>query len=200
MSVNSYKTLTASAEGVYREKGSKFIAYAIPVETEEEVKEHLIRLKKEHFDARHHCYAYILGPDKEKFRMNDDGEPSSTAGRPIYGQLLSFQVTNILVIVVRYFGGTKLGASGLITAYKTATKLALEQANIVEKEVELLKKITFDYLLLNNVMKILKNDGVSIKNQDCMEKYEIIFSVQKRVAERIMKALEELRFVAISDY
>ncbi len=192
MSADSFKTITSATEGIYREKGSKFIAYAIPVTTEEEIKEHLLRIRKEHFDARHHCYAYILGADKDKFRMNDDGEPSSTAGRPIYGQLLSFQVTNVLVVVVRYFGGTKLGASGLITAYKTATKLALEEATIVEKEVELLQTIAFDYLLLNKVMKILKSDGVAIKSQNCTEKHEIVFSVQKRFSERIMTALDDL--------
>ncbi len=191
MSADNFKTIIAPAEGLFKDKGSKFIAYAFPVETEEEVKDYLQIVKKEHFDARHHCYAYILGPDKEKFRMNDDGEPSSTAGRPIYGQLLSFQVTNIVVIVVRYFGGTKLGVSGLINAYKMATKDALENANIVQKEVEFDCSITFDYLMLNKMMKILKTDGVTIKGQNCTDKYELLYTVQKRVKERVDTAIAE---------
>ena len=118
---DTYKTIDSPAEGIYKEKGSKFLAKAYPVRTEEQVKAIVEQLKEEYYDARHHCYAYILGPKGDKWRANDDGEPSGTAGKPIHGQLLSFNLTNVLVVVIRYFGGTKLGESGLINAYKTAT-------------------------------------------------------------------------------
>ena len=129
---DTYKTIASTSEGIYKEKGSKFLAFAIPVVSEAEIKEHIDKIKKEYYDARHHCYAYILGADKATYRINDDGEPSGTAGRPIHGQLLSKDLTNTLVVVVRYFGGIKLGVSGLITAYKAATKDALDNAVVIE--------------------------------------------------------------------
>jgi len=128
-------TISSPAEAIYKEKRSKFLSFAYPVENEAEIKEKIAFLKKKYHDARHHCYAYILGADKTTYRMNDDGEPSGTAGRPIHGQLLSKDVTNVLIVVVRYFGGIKLGAGGLRVAYKLATKEVLENANIIEKNV-----------------------------------------------------------------
>ncbi|MDX9797522.1 MAG: YigZ family protein, partial [Bacteroidales bacterium] len=133
---DTYLTIEDRAEGVYKEKGSKFISLAFPITTQEEIKEIVKDIKKEYFDAHHHCYAYILGHDKSVFRMNDDGEPSSTAGKPIYGQLLSRDLTNVLVVVVRYFGGTKLGVSGLIQAYKQASIDVLDNAKIIERTID----------------------------------------------------------------
>jgi len=134
-SLNSYKTITTPAEAIFKEKRSKFLAFAYPVENEAEIKEKIAFLKKKYHDAKHHCYAYILGADRSLYRMNDDGEPSGTAGRPIYGQLLSKEVTNVLIVVVRYFGGVKLGTGGLRIAYKLAAKEVLENAMIIEKSV-----------------------------------------------------------------
>lgn len=189
---DTYKTLKGLSEGLYREKGSKFIAIAIPVDSEEEVKEKLAALRKEYHDARHHCYAYILGYDKSAYRLNDDGEPSGTGGRPIYGQLLSKDLTNTLVVVIRYFGGIKLGVSGLINAYKTAAKDALESAIIIEKQIEETYRIFFDYTIMNNVMKILKGDEISILFQNYNDQNIIDFKVRKRDANRILDVLKKM--------
>jgi uncharacterized YigZ family protein len=163
---DTYKTIDQPAEGLFKDKGSKFIAYAYPVYSEDEIKEHIQRIKKEHFSARHHCYAWRLGADKLQFRANDDGEPSSTAGRPILGQIQSFDLTNILIVVVRYFGGTLLGVSGLINAYKTAAADVLHNATIVEKVVEQRLTIEFDYGAMNDVMKVFKDENlVQLNNQ-----------------------------------
>lgn len=153
---DTYYTLDGEAEALYKEKGSKFLAYAYPVSDEEQIREHLDVLRKRHYDATHHCYAWRLGPRGEAFRANDDGEPSSTAGRPILGQMLSREVTDALVVVVRYFGGTKLGVSGLITAYKESATLVLDTAQIVEKTVDRTVDIRFGYLVMNDVMRIIK--------------------------------------------
>lgn len=189
---DTYKTLKGLSEGLYREKGSKFIAIAIPVDSEEEVKEKLAALRKEYHDARHHCYAYILGYDKSAYRLNDDGEPSGTGGRPIYGQLLSKDLTNTLVVVIRYFGGVKLGVSGLINAYKTAAKEALESAIIIEKQIEETYRIFFDYTTMNNVMKILKGDEISILFQNYDDQNIVDFKVRKRDANRVLDALKKI--------
>lgn len=157
---DTYRSIAAPARGIYKELGSKFLAFAYPVETEDEVKTILAALRKEYFDARHHCYAWRLGLQGEPFRMNDDGEPSSTAGRPIHGQLLSQGLSDILVVVVRYFGGVKLGVPGLIRAYKTATQDALAHAEIVEKIAGETFTLQFDYLQMNDVMKVLKDMGI----------------------------------------
>ena len=158
---DTYKSIAAPAKGVYKELGSKFLAFAHPVETEEEIKEILASYRKEYFDARHHCYAWRLGLTGEPFRMNDDGEPSSTAGRPIHGQLLSQELSDILVVVVRYFGGVKLGVPGLIRAYKTATQDALANATVIEKVAGEHFTLQFDYLQMNDVMKVLKDMGIT---------------------------------------
>lgn len=153
---DSYLTVENRVETLYKEKGSKFFSFVFPVKDLSEVKSILDELKKKYYDATHHCYAYILGFEKETFRMNDDGEPSSTAGKPIYGQLQSKNLTNVLLVVIRYFGGTKLGVSGLIKAYKTAAAECLSAAMIVEKKVRLSYKVMFPYEKMNAVMSLLK--------------------------------------------
>jgi len=175
-----YKTVEGVSQGIYKEKGSKFIARAYHVETQEEIKEVLLSLRKEYYDARHHCYAWRIDPRDEKTRSNDDGEPSGTAGKPILNQLFSFELFNVLMVVVRYFGGTKLGVSGLIRAYKTSARESLANANIVEKELRDLYQVDFEYPLLNSVMRIIKEDKLEIKNQqfdnNCMIQIEIKLS------------------------
>ena len=163
---DTYKSIAAPSKGIYKELGSKFLAFAFPVETEEEIKTILADVRKEYFDARHHCYAWRLGLNGEPFRMNDDGEPSSTAGRPILGQLLSQELSDILVVVVRYFSGVKLGVPGLIRAYKTATQDALANATVIEKVAGEHFTIRFDYLRMNDVMKVLKDMGITPLKQE----------------------------------
>jgi uncharacterized YigZ family protein len=163
--LDTYLTVKEKSQGLYKEKGSKFIALAFPVSTEEEVKAILQDLRKEYHDARHHCYAYIMGFKGENWRANDDGEPSSTAGKPIHGQLLSRNITNTLVVVIRYFGGTKLGVSGLINAYKLSASDALDNAEIITKMVTDIYKISFAYQAMNDVMKLVKDEDLRIINQ-----------------------------------
>ena len=194
---DTYKTIAGPSEGIYREKGSKFIALAFPVESEAEVKEKLAEIQKQYFDARHHCYSYILGPNKDAYRLNDNGEPSGTAGRPIHGQLLSKDLTNTLVIVVRYFGGIKLGVSGLINAYKTAAKDALDHATIIEKTVDETYKVSFDYSVMNSVMQLLKDPYVSILGQGYEDRYLISFKIRRREADRIVTALKKINTVTV---
>ncbi len=189
---DTYKTISAPATGSYSEKRSKFLAYAFPVQTEAQVKERLTEIQKKHNDARHHCYAYILGPNKDAYRINDNGEPSGTAGRPIHGQLMSKDLTNTLVIVVRYFGGIKLGVSGLQNAYKIAAKEALDAANIIEKTIDETYEVTFEYLQMNNVMQLMKDPFVTIISQQSDLNCTIRFSVRRREAERIVTALKKV--------
>jgi uncharacterized YigZ family protein len=160
-----YFTIEKSVESIYKEKGSKFLSFLYPVSSVDDVKEYLTQLKKKYYDATHHCYAYIIGYDKETFRMNDDGEPSSTAGKPIYGQLQSNDLTNVLLVVVRYFGGTKLGVSGLIKAYKESSAECIALAQIVERQVKNKYNIYFAYEDMNVVMNILKQNNAEQKNQ-----------------------------------
>ena len=162
---DTYLSIAAPSKGIYKELGSKFLAFAYPVETETAAKQILDEVRKEYFDARHHCYAWRLGLTGEPFRMNDDGEPSSTAGRPILGQLLSNELSDILVVVVRYFGGTKLGVPGLIRAYKSATQDAIANAEIIEKVAGETLTVTFDYLQMNDVMKVLKDMDITPLSQ-----------------------------------
>lgn len=191
--VDIYQTIQAPAEGIFRDKGSKFLAYAYPVKTEDEVKEWLQVLKKEHPTARHHCYAWRFGLDRSVFRANDDGEPSGTAGRPILNVLLSKDVTNIVVFVVRYFGGTLLGVPGLINAYKTATVEALNNATIIQKTVNDVYRVDFEYLQMNDVMKVLKDDAVKILNQQFDNSCSIEFEVKKSEINRLIGKLEDLK-------
>ena len=157
-----YRTVEVVAEGLYKEKGSKFLAFVYPVATEEQIREIITGIKEKYYDARHHCYAWRLGAAKNHFRMNDDGEPSSTAGKPIFGQIQSFDLTNVLIVVVRYFGGTKLGVSGLINAYREAAADAIRNAVIVEKTVDEILRIRFSYLVLNDVMKVIKEENPEV--------------------------------------
>jgi uncharacterized YigZ family protein len=162
----NYKTISSSSIGEFKDRGSKFYGYAFPAYSEEEWQSQLEEVKKEHFKARHHCYAFRLGLDKNNFRANDDGEPSGTAGRPILGQIDSYGLTNVFIVVVRYFGGTKLGTSGLINAYRTSAQLALEKANIIEKSLDDVFQITFDYALMSQVMNTIKKLEIEIICQD----------------------------------
>jgi uncharacterized YigZ family protein len=188
---DTYKTIASPAKGLFKDKGSKFIAYAYPVKNENEVKEHIRVLKELHYKARHHCYAFRIGKNGEQYRANDDGEPSGTAGRPIHGQLLSYELTNILVVVVRYFGGTLLGTSGLINAYKTATSEVLEQADIIEKIVTDIYSVRFDYTVQSNVERIIKEFDLtivkSIYEMDCTYEIEVRKNHTDVVAEKLKK-------------
>lgn len=188
---DSYKSISTLSAGIYKDSGSKFLSFAYPVENEEEIKTIINSVKKEYFDATHHCYAYRLGLKGEPWRMNDDGEPSSTAGRPIYGQLLSYNLSDILVVVVRYFGGTKLGVPGLIKAYKTATADALSKASIIDKVVKEQMKISFDYENMNTVMRILKDFSIVPYNQEYDNSCSITVDVRLRDIDSFKKKLEE---------
>lgn len=189
---DTYNTIGAPAEGLYKEKGSKFIAYAFPVSSEQQIKEITVRLKKEHHSARHHCCAWRIGSDHQIFRVNDDGEPSGTAGRPIFGQIQQHDLTDILVIVVRYFGGILLGTSGLTNAYKQAASDALKNAVIIEKIVEIPIEINFSYLAMNNLMMVLKEFQLEMKEShfdlNCMVK----ISVRKLLITIVMEKLEKI--------
>ena len=188
----TYKTLAAPSEAQYRVLGSRHLAYAFPVRGETEVKELLEGLWKEHHNATHICYAWRLGWDKSHFRINDDGEPSGTAGRPIYGQIQSYDLTNILIAVVRYFGGTKLGTGGLIDAYKTASKEALENAVIIEKEVMDRYQVQFDHAQMPGVMKLLKDLGMEKIEARFEAKCELEFRIRKSLASAMIKGIEEM--------
>ncbi len=192
-----YKTISHRAEGAYKEKGSKFLAFAFPVFTEDEIKEHLTKLKKDFYDARHHCYAWKLGLDGNRFRTNDDGEPSGTAGKPIYGQMLSHELTNILVVIVRYFGGTKLGTSGLIHAYKTATKDTFANATFVERTVNTSLVVKFDYGVMNDVMRIIKDENPEIVTQDFNLNCKMELSIRNSKAEMLVSKLRKLESVRV---
>ncbi len=156
---DTYKTIDSEAKGLFKDRGSRFIAIAVPVTSQEEIKRRLEELRKEYHDARHHCFAWVLTPDRQAWRVNDDGEPSGTAGRPILGQINSRELTNILVVVIRYFGGTLLGVSGLINAYRTAAADALDNSSVVERHLTDSWMITFPYTSMNDVMKVLKEEG-----------------------------------------
>ena len=198
--LDTYNTLDNSFEGaVFKDRGSKFIGFSFPVTSEEQVKDFIILLKKKHHKARHWCYAWRIGVETPQFRVNDDGEPSNSAGQPIYGQLLSFDVTNVLVVVVRYFGGTKLGVGGLISAYRAGAKLVLESSKIIEKTIDVYFELTFEYEYLDKVMRILKERKLRIERQvmeiNCV--YEI--SVRKKDAEFVKKEFLDLRCLKIKE-
>jgi uncharacterized YigZ family protein len=189
---DTYYTITKPVEAVFRDKGSRFIALAFPIEDETSAKAKITELKKQYHDARHHCYAYVLGYDKATYRLNDDGEPSGTAGRPIYGQILAKRITNLLVVVIRYFGGVKLGTSGLINAYKTATKEALDQAVIIQKKIEKTFTVSFDYIYTNKVMQLLKVNGINIQQQSYQEQCKVTFTVISSKAEELCASLAKI--------
>lgn len=189
---DTYKTIKKPSEGTFRDKGSKFIAYAFPFNNEEELKETLASVKSNHPKARHWCYAYRLSPDRTVFRVNDDGEPSGSAGRPILNTLLSNELTNILVIVVRYFGGTLLGIPGLINAYKNATQEAIDTAKIIKKTLDDVYKIDFDYLHMNEVMRIIKEDNLKIHKQDFDNRCSITLSIRQLQVNQVINKLESI--------
>ena len=192
MSKDSYKTIARAAETTYRQLSSKFLVYAYPVESEEEIKEYLDALRKRWFDATHHCYAWRLGPQGEHFRANDDGEPSSTAGKPILGQLLSQEVTNCLVVVVRYFGGTKLGVPGLIAAYKESTALVLSECEIVERTVDARINVSFSYMAMNDVMRIVKDMQPRVVDQQFDNLCTMTLTIREGDSEQLIGRLEKV--------
>ncbi len=201
MLTHSYQTIASPAEGEYKEKGSKFLAYAYPMDVESDLDGFMASLRDIHPKARHYCYAYKLGLDGTRFRANDDGEPSGTAGKPIYGQILSFGLTNICIIVIRYFGGTKLGASGLIHAYKEASKAALDNAAVIEKYLFVSYELTFGYDHMGHIMNALKDPDIEIINKvfenDCLVTIQVRLSVENLVIHRLKahllnKSLEEV--------
>lgn len=191
MQPDTFRTIAEPAEGIYTEKRSKFIAIVLPVRSVDEVKTHLERYQKEYYDARHVCYAYMLGPERKEFRANDNGEPSGTAGKPILGQILSNELTDILIVVVRYFGGIKLGTSGLIVAYKAAAAEALSHARVVEKTVDEEVTVLFEYPFMNDVMRIVKEEEPAIVAQnydmDCSMTLRIRRSQMEKLRTRLSK-------------
>lgn len=195
---DTYKTISEPTDEVlFKDKNSKFFGYAFPVTTEDEVKINLAMLKKQHHSARHWCYAYQIGTEKIMYRANDDGEPSNSAGQPIYGQIQSFNLTNVLIVVVRYFGGVKLGVGGLINAYRRSAQLALEQATIIEKTINTNFLITFEYKNMNKVMRIIKEKQIQIVNQVLELDCNIEISVRKSKSEEIFSVFDHLFEVKI---
>ncbi|MBN2484794.1 MAG: YigZ family protein [Bacteroidales bacterium] len=192
MSSDYYKTIQEKSEGLFKDKGSRFLAFAFPVSSEDQVKPVVKDIKKKYHDARHHCYAYRLGPDGESFRAYDDGEPSGTAGKPILGQILSNGLSDILIVVVRYFGGTLLGTSGLINAYKNSAADAINNSAFVEKMVKQKIELVFSYELLSQAMRIIKDENLEVICQNLTENCQIIVSVRKSELSRIQE-----KFLAI---
>ncbi len=190
---DTYKTIANNVESIlFKEKNSKFIGYAFPIQSEDEVKSHINRLKKEHHTANHVCYAYQIGTETTRYRVNDDGEPSNSAGMPIYGQIQSFSITNVLVAVVRYFGGVKLGVGGLITSYKTSAHLTLEAANIIEKTIDIRYQITFEYKSMNKIMRLIKEKNLELISQNMGNNCDIILSTRKANEEMIESTLKNI--------
>lgn len=196
---DTFLTLKEESEGIYKEKGSKFLAFAFPVNDEQEIKEKLEGLRKKYYDARHHCYAYILGKEKENYRANDDGEPNHSAGDPILGQIRSNELTNVLIVVIRYFGGTKLGVGGLISAYKTAAAEAIMTNEIITEVVTKKIRFTFDYLDMNDVMRLIKEFDLEIKNQDFDNSCSMTIKVREGNYQQVVERLSEIATVNIPD-
>lgn len=194
---DTYKSISSSSEGLFRDKGSKFIAFAYPILAEAELKPILLSLRAEHSKANHFCYAYRLSPDRGVFRVNDDGEPSGTAGRPILNTLLSADLTNILIVVVRYFGGTLLGVPGLINAYKSAANQALSTAQVIERTVNDTYELKFDYLVMNEVMRLVKEEQLQIIDQQFDNNCSIRFEVRKSQLNKVLQRIEKQNGVEI---
>jgi len=193
-----YKTITKpSVETLFKDRNSKFYGYAFPVKSEEAVKIFLEFLRKKHYSARHFCYAWQLGVESFRYRANDDGEPSNSAGMPIYGQIQSFELTNILVVSVRYFGGTKLGVSGLINAYRSSARLALESSIIEEKTIDIFFQLNFEYDLMSKVLRIIKENSILIQEQKLEMNCELIIAVRKSNVNKIFKIFEAFYKVQI---
>lgn len=191
---DTYLTIQDKSEGIYTEKRSKFLAFAHPVETIDEIKDLITDYKKKYYDARHVCYAYMLGPERTDFRTNDDGEPSSTAGKPILGQINSRELTNILVVVIRYFGGVKLGTSGLIVAYREAAAEALSAATVIERTIEETVTFTFPYVMMNSVMRVVKELTPRIVEQKYDETCIITLAIKRSMAPMLEERLNKLAF------
>ena len=189
---DTYKTIISEAEGLYKEKGSKFLSFAMPVSTADQAKEIVKEYRKKYYDARHVCYAYMIGAERTDFRANDDGEPSGTAGRPILGQINSRELTNVLVIVIRYFGGILLGTGGLVVAYKEATADALDRTEIIEKTVDIRISISFDYVLMNDVMRVIKDVNAQITAQTYVNQCMMQLSIRKQDAELLSSKLKKI--------
>lgn len=194
---DSYKTIEGTIEGIFRDKGSKFLAYAYPIRSEDEVKPIIVKLKAEHGKANHFCYAYRLTPDRSVFRVNDDGEPSGTAGRPILNCLLSEDLTNILIVVVRYFGGTLLGVPGLINAYKNASLEAIKQSKVVAKTVNDVYEVYFDYLQMNDVMKLVKDENLQVLAQQFDTHCNLKFEVRKSHLNQVLNRFDKIEQVKL---
>ena len=200
MESDTYKTITKPTEGeLFKDKGSKFYSYVFPITNEDQAKDHIETLKKQHHNARHWCYAYQIGIEDIQYRANDDGEPNNSAGMPIYGQIQSFEVTNVLVVVVRYFGGTKLGVGGLINAYKTSAQLALEAAKIVEKTINKNFTLKFEYKNMSKVMRLLKENDVEIINQKLELNCLLEISVRKNNSSKVFDLFNEFYGVKITE-
>ncbi|MBE7441599.1 MAG: YigZ family protein [Flavobacteriales bacterium] len=195
--MDTYQTIAAASEGIYKEKGSKFLAFAYPIFSEEEFKNHLAQLKKDYHDARHHCYAFKLGLTENEYRYSDDGEPNNSAGKPIYGQILSKNITNVGIVVVRYFGGTKLGVGGLVTAYKEAAADALQNARIIEQTVNNFYQILFDYPVMSEVMTFIKKNELNITKQLFENTCLIEFGIRKSEADTVVSELEKIEGVKV---
>jgi uncharacterized YigZ family protein len=192
MNFDTYKTIALPSQGIYKEKGSRFVSYAFPVFYQEEIKPILDKIRKEHHEARHHCFAYMLGQERVTWRVNDDGEPSGTAGRPILGQINSYELTNIIIIVSRYFGGTLLGVSGLINAYRSASKDALLNAELTEKTVNEYYEVSFPYIYMNDVMRIFKEENIGLSEQSFEMECRILINFRVSVKEKVTKRLERI--------
>ena len=199
MADDSYKTIKAVSEGYYTEKRSRFISYAIPVRTVEEVKERVAAYRKQYYDARHVCWAYMLGPERQTFRANDDGEPSSTAGKPILGQINSNELTDILIVVIRYFGGIELATSGLIIAYRPAAAEAIAAAEVEERTVDEDITVVFEYPYLNGIMRIVKEDGPQIIAQRFEMDCEMTLRIRKGEAEKLKNRLAKVETAYLKD-
>ena len=193
-----YKTITKPAEGYLTEKKSKFLSFIYSVDSVDEAMELIEEYRKKYYNARHVCWAYMIGPDREEFRFNDDGEPSGTAGKPILGQINSFELTNVLILVVRYFGGTLLGTGGLIRAYKEAAANAISNAKIVEKTIDEVINIHFDYTLLNDVMRVLKQFESATWTQDFTESCRMTLTIRKSISDQLREILSSIYGVEVS--
>lgn len=197
---DTYKTIElAKGDALFKDKGSKFIGYVFPIASEDDVKSYINQLKKKHHAARHWCYAWQLGVEVFSYRVNDDGEPNNSAGNPIYGQMLSKDITNVLVVVVRYFGGTKLGVGGLINAYKTTAKLILDEADIIEKTIDVFFQLIFEYQEMNKVMRIIKEQHINLTQQKMELDCDFLISVRKKNASKIKQLILDLRCVKIKE-
>ena len=192
MNSDIYKTIATTSQGIFKEKGSRFVSLAVPISSQEEIKPIIDKIRKEHHEARHHCYAYIIGHERIIWRVNDDGEPSGTAGRPILGQINSFGLTNIIIVVSRYFGGTLLGVSGLINAYRSAAESALRNAELTEKTVNEYYKITYPYISMNDVMKILKEENIGQSEQSFDIECNILLNFRVSAKEKVLNRLSRI--------